>query len=50
MLQIRPIPTEESLQKKLQDKTNWDAFKTLTLSKEVLHKKMLHDHHESLYF
>ncbi|KAL5011779.1 hypothetical protein ScPMuIL_010330 [Solemya velum] len=46
---IRPIPTEESLQKKLQVKTNWEAFKTMTLSKEVLHRKMLHTN-ESLYY
>ena len=49
LFQIQPIPTEESLQQKLQDKTNWDAFKTMTITKFMLYKKDLHDY-ASLYY
>lgn len=46
---IQPIPTEASLQQKLQDKTNWDAFKTRTITSLMLYKKDLHDY-ASLYY
>jgi hypothetical protein len=44
VLQIQPIPTEESLQQKLQDKTNWDAYKSMTVSNFIVVKKQLHEH------
>lgn len=44
LFQIQPIPTEASLQQKLQDKTNWEAFKTMTVTKFILYKKDLHDY------
>lgn len=48
---IQPIPTEESLQQKLQDQTNWDAFKSMTVSNFIVAKKHLHDHEgESMLF
>ena len=41
--------TKESLSQTLQDKTNWDAFKTMTITKFMLYKKDLH-HYASLYY
>lgn len=46
---IQPIPTVESLQQKLQDKTNWDAFKTMTVTNFMLYVKDLHDY-SALYY
>ncbi|OWF46625.1 Cyclic nucleotide-binding domain-containing protein 2 [Mizuhopecten yessoensis] len=36
---LQPIPTEESLQQKLQDKTNWEAYKALTVVTHLLYKR-----------
>ncbi|KAK3100723.1 hypothetical protein FSP39_024272 [Pinctada imbricata] len=33
---LRPIPTDESLQQKLQDKTNWEAYKSRTVENQVM--------------
>ncbi|XP_052279877.1 cyclic nucleotide-binding domain-containing protein 2-like isoform X2 [Dreissena polymorpha] len=41
---IQPIPSEESLQQKLQDQANWNAFKTMTVNNFIVHRKQLHDH------
>ncbi|XP_013419734.1 uncharacterized protein LOC106180321 [Lingula anatina] len=38
---IQPYPSEESLQQKLQNRTNWDAFKTLTMKRYIAKKKLL---------
>ncbi|XP_045203529.2 cyclic nucleotide-binding domain-containing protein 2-like isoform X2 [Mercenaria mercenaria] len=47
---IQPIPSEESLQQKLQDQTNWDAYKSMTVSNCVVFKKQLHEHEvDALY-
>jgi hypothetical protein len=43
MFQIQPYPTEESLQQKLQDMSNWDAFKTMTVTDHMLFNKYVHD-------
>lgn len=49
-LKIQPIPSEESLQQKLQDKANWDAYKSMTVSNFVVCRKQLHEHEtEALY-
>ena len=44
LYQIQPIPSEESLQQKLQDQANWDAFKTMTVSNCVVLQKRQHEH------
>ncbi|XP_060078864.1 cyclic nucleotide-binding domain-containing protein 2-like [Ylistrum balloti] len=36
---LQPIPSEESLQQKLQDKTNWEAYKALTVVSHLLYKR-----------
>ena len=41
--QIQPYPTEESLQQKLQDMSNWEAFKTMTVTDYILFSKYVHD-------
>lgn len=38
-LQIQPYPSDESLQKKLQNKTNWEAFKTMIVNDQVSYNK-----------
>ncbi|KAK2146642.1 hypothetical protein LSH36_592g00048 [Paralvinella palmiformis] len=40
---IQPYPTEESLQQKLQDMSNWEAFKTMTVTDYILFSKYVHD-------
>jgi len=35
ILQIRPYPTEESLQASMQDQANWDAYKFMTVHAHV---------------
>ncbi|WAQ98799.1 CNBD2-like protein, partial [Mya arenaria] len=47
---IQPIPTEKSLQQKLQDQANWDAYKTMTVSNFIVLSRQLHEHQtESLF-
>ncbi|KAK3611132.1 hypothetical protein CHS0354_014877 [Potamilus streckersoni] len=46
---IQPIPTEESLQQKLQDKTNWEAFKSKTVAQYFMYKRQLQDY-DSLFY
>nr|XP_022321378.1 cyclic nucleotide-binding domain-containing protein 2-like isoform X2 [Crassostrea virginica] len=36
---LQPIPTEESLQQKLQDNTNWEAYKALTVVNHMVQHK-----------
>ncbi|KAK3099955.1 hypothetical protein FSP39_012490 [Pinctada imbricata] len=36
---LQPIPTDESLQQKLQDKTNWEAYKAITVVNHMIHRK-----------
>ncbi|XP_048775168.2 cyclic nucleotide-binding domain-containing protein 2-like isoform X2 [Ostrea edulis] len=42
---LQPIPSEESLQRKLQDSTNWEAYKALTVVNHMVQQKTLHDAH-----
>lgn len=37
--QLQPIPSEESLQQKLQDNTNWEAYKALTVVNHMVQHK-----------
>ncbi|KAJ8297714.1 hypothetical protein KUTeg_024245 [Tegillarca granosa] len=39
----QPLPTEESLQQKLQDKTNWEAYKTMTVVKYISNKQAVYE-------
>ncbi|XP_071125080.1 cyclic nucleotide-binding domain-containing protein 2-like isoform X1 [Mytilus edulis] len=40
---IQPLPSEEHLQQKLQDTTNWLAYKTLTINNQVFNNKIRND-------
>ncbi|XP_062585589.1 cyclic nucleotide-binding domain-containing protein 2-like isoform X1 [Saccostrea cucullata] len=42
---LQPIPSEESLQRKLQDSTNWEAYKALTVVNHKVHQKTHNDAH-----
>ncbi|XP_069131070.1 cyclic nucleotide-binding domain-containing protein 2-like isoform X2 [Argopecten irradians] len=46
---LQPIPSEESLQQKLQDKTNWEAYKALTVVTHLLCKRQ-EENNGSLYY
>lgn len=41
-LQLQPIPSESSLQQKLQNKTNWEAYKAMTVVNHLLYRKHVH--------
>lgn len=45
--QLQPIPSEESLQQKLQDNTNWEAYKALTVVNHMVQHKA---HGDSQFF
>jgi hypothetical protein len=49
MFQLQPLPSEDSLQQKLQDKTNWEAYKALTVIDQILYKRQLHST-DSLFY
>ncbi|CAH1777770.1 unnamed protein product [Owenia fusiformis] len=38
---VQPYPTDDALQQKLQDQTNWDAYKSLTVNNIVAHHKYM---------
>ncbi|XP_067661280.1 cyclic nucleotide-binding domain-containing protein 2-like [Haliotis asinina] len=40
---IQPIPSDDSLQQKLQTKANWEAFKALTVTDYLVYRKHLQD-------
>lgn len=44
---LQPIPSEESLQQKLQDNTNWEAYKALTVVNHMVQHKA---HGDSQFF
>ncbi|XP_076070117.1 uncharacterized protein LOC143041872 isoform X4 [Mytilus galloprovincialis] len=46
---LQPLPSEESLQQKLQDKTNWEAYKALTVIDQILYKRQVQNT-DSLFY
>ncbi|XP_074650097.1 uncharacterized protein LOC141905196 isoform X3 [Tubulanus polymorphus] len=40
---IQPYPTQESLQQKLQDQLNWEAYKLATVQKELIYNTKLQE-------
>ncbi|XP_050416967.1 cyclic nucleotide-binding domain-containing protein 2 isoform X2 [Patella vulgata] len=38
---IRPLPTDHVLQQKLQTKTNWEAYKALTVADHIIYKQQV---------
>ncbi|XP_052077495.1 cyclic nucleotide-binding domain-containing protein 2-like isoform X2 [Mytilus californianus] len=46
---LQPLPSEESLQQKLQDKTNWEAYKALTVIDQILYKRQIQNT-DSLFY
>ena len=43
--QLQPLPSEEHLQQKLQDTTNWQAYKTMTINKQKTYRKHINECH-----
>ncbi|XP_041357807.1 cyclic nucleotide-binding domain-containing protein 2-like [Gigantopelta aegis] len=41
---IQPLPSEEALRHKLENKASWEAFKTSTLVDQLVYRKHVHDY------
>ncbi|XP_067661264.1 cyclic nucleotide-binding domain-containing protein 2-like [Haliotis asinina] len=41
--EIQPFPSEDTLQRKLQTQTNWDAFRQMTVDDQVSYNRHLHN-------